>query len=272
VGEQIPIGARILMVVDCFDALTSDRPYRPRIDDAAALQVLEDRKGTMYDPRVVDGFADLYRAESADVQAESASSAALADVSATIPILSESDSPATAPGDGESELHAFYALGRALRDEPDLARLGQTLWHHLQRHLPATSFVLFVYDPPSDGLVPAYQSEHGPHRADEGILLGERLSGWVAATRQAVVNAEARLDLEGPLRDASALRSALAVPVTAGGRAVGVLTFYAEQTRAFDERHRRIADAAAMAAAEHFPVSAAASAPAEQVRNGTRVS
>jgi putative nucleotidyltransferase with HDIG domain len=272
VGEQIPIGARILMVVDCFDALTSDRPYRPRIDDAAALQVLEDRKGTMYDPRVVDGFADLYRAESADVQAESASSAALADVSATIPILSESDSPATAPGDGESELHAFYALGRALRDEPDLARLGQTLWHHLQRHLPATSFVLFVYDPPSDGLVPAYQSEHGPHRADEGILLGERLSGWVAATRQAVVNAEARLDLEGPLRDASALRSALAVPVTAGGRAVGVLTFYAEQTRAFDERHRRIAEAAAMAAAEHFPVSAAASAPAEQVRNGTRVS
>ena len=33
-GEDIPIGARIIAVVDCFDALTSDRPYRPRLDDA----------------------------------------------------------------------------------------------------------------------------------------------------------------------------------------------------------------------------------------------
>ena len=55
-GEQIPIGARIIAVVDCFDALTSDRPYRPRLEDAAALQVLVERKATMYDPRVVDAF------------------------------------------------------------------------------------------------------------------------------------------------------------------------------------------------------------------------
>jgi hypothetical protein len=34
-GEDIPIGARIIAVVDCFDALTSDRPYRPRLDDRA---------------------------------------------------------------------------------------------------------------------------------------------------------------------------------------------------------------------------------------------
>ena len=49
-GEAIPIGARILMVVDCFDALTSDRPYRPRFETAAALQVLVDWRGTMYRP------------------------------------------------------------------------------------------------------------------------------------------------------------------------------------------------------------------------------
>ncbi len=44
--SQIPIGARVLAVVDCFDALTSDRPYRPRLPDLEALKILKDRRGT----------------------------------------------------------------------------------------------------------------------------------------------------------------------------------------------------------------------------------
>ena len=43
-GTTIPIGARILSVVDCFDALTSDRPYRPRLSDRDALRILVDRR------------------------------------------------------------------------------------------------------------------------------------------------------------------------------------------------------------------------------------
>src|SRR5436190_2138325 len=60
-GARIPIGARILAVVDCFDALTSDRPYRPRMSDADALQILSQRRGSMYDPLIVDTFARVYR-------------------------------------------------------------------------------------------------------------------------------------------------------------------------------------------------------------------
>jgi putative nucleotidyltransferase with HDIG domain len=59
-GPDIPIGARILAVVDCFDALTSDRPYRPRLSDQEALQILLQRRGSMYDPLVVDAFSQLY--------------------------------------------------------------------------------------------------------------------------------------------------------------------------------------------------------------------
>src|SRR5205807_358998 len=55
-GTDIPIGARILSVVDCFDALTSDRPYRPRLTDKDALKILAERSGSMYDPLVVDTF------------------------------------------------------------------------------------------------------------------------------------------------------------------------------------------------------------------------
>jgi putative nucleotidyltransferase with HDIG domain len=45
-GERIPIGARILAVVDCFDAVTSDRPYRRKMTDAEALAILQARSGT----------------------------------------------------------------------------------------------------------------------------------------------------------------------------------------------------------------------------------
>lgn len=60
-GTEIPIGARILSVVDCFDALTSDRPYRSRLSDCEAIAILQDRRGTMYDPLVVDTFIAMQR-------------------------------------------------------------------------------------------------------------------------------------------------------------------------------------------------------------------
>ncbi len=59
-GSDIPIGARILSVVDCYDALTSDRPYRPAMTDEQALAILYSGAGRMYDPLVVDAFVREY--------------------------------------------------------------------------------------------------------------------------------------------------------------------------------------------------------------------
>jgi putative nucleotidyltransferase with HDIG domain len=59
-GSQIPLGARILAVVDCFDALTSDRPYRRSLTTQEAFRILHDRRGSMYDPLVVDRFTESY--------------------------------------------------------------------------------------------------------------------------------------------------------------------------------------------------------------------
>ena len=58
-GEEIPLAARILTVVDCFDALTSDRPYRAAMSTAEAFDILRVRRGTLYDPRVVDTLIAL---------------------------------------------------------------------------------------------------------------------------------------------------------------------------------------------------------------------
>lgn len=60
VGTEIPVGARILAVVDCFDALTSDRPYRGRLSDQEALAIITSRRGNMYDPLIVDTFLKVY--------------------------------------------------------------------------------------------------------------------------------------------------------------------------------------------------------------------
>lgn len=55
-GEQIPRGARILMVCDSFDAMTSDRPYRHGLDREEAVRRLIEGAGTQFDPDIVDAF------------------------------------------------------------------------------------------------------------------------------------------------------------------------------------------------------------------------
>jgi putative nucleotidyltransferase with HDIG domain len=55
----IPLGARVLAIIDCYDALTSDRPYRRAFSRQAAAAMIQERRGTMYDPSVVDAFIEL---------------------------------------------------------------------------------------------------------------------------------------------------------------------------------------------------------------------
>lgn len=58
-GEAIPLGARILRVVDTYSALISDRPYRERFEEASAKQIIADQAGIEFDPRVVTAFLTL---------------------------------------------------------------------------------------------------------------------------------------------------------------------------------------------------------------------
>jgi HD-GYP domain-containing protein (c-di-GMP phosphodiesterase class II) len=58
-GEQIPLAARIFAVVDVFDALTSDRPYRKAWVKEKAFEYILEERGKSFDPRVVDVFMSL---------------------------------------------------------------------------------------------------------------------------------------------------------------------------------------------------------------------
>ena len=69
-GESIPIGARILAVVDAFDAMTNDRPYRAARPVEVALAELEAEAGRQFDPRVVAEMVRLVRAEGPNARSQ----------------------------------------------------------------------------------------------------------------------------------------------------------------------------------------------------------
>ncbi len=62
-GEQIPLAARIFAVVDVWDALTSDRPYRPAWSRQAALEYIREQNGKHFDPEVVRVFMKIIASE-----------------------------------------------------------------------------------------------------------------------------------------------------------------------------------------------------------------
>jgi putative methionine-R-sulfoxide reductase with GAF domain len=55
-GDRIPLGARIVTVVDAYDAMTSDRPYRKALPVSEAKAILKDGTGTQWDPEIVETF------------------------------------------------------------------------------------------------------------------------------------------------------------------------------------------------------------------------
>ncbi len=61
-GTQIPLGARIATVVDAFDAMVTDRPYRKGMTVAQAVEELKRNKGSQFDPDVVDALVSLHEA------------------------------------------------------------------------------------------------------------------------------------------------------------------------------------------------------------------
>ena len=62
-GATIPVSARIVAVCDAYDAMAHDRPYRAGMGREAAIATLEENAGSQWDPRVVEVFVGLVRAD-----------------------------------------------------------------------------------------------------------------------------------------------------------------------------------------------------------------
>ncbi len=241
-ATDIPLGARILSVVDCFDALTSDRPYRPRLSDEAAFSILRERRGTMYDPLVVDTFQSAYEeiAPTALKAGQSARTLLQAQIDYSTSESTSLDEIRRSAG----EMRDVVDARRALADCQSPLEALELVSRVARRHTAATVVALYVPDPSTDVLrcVNAAGDRDGLLINLE-IASGERTTGWAAAHKQAVLNSSAVLDLGSRTRNfAPPLRSALAVPFETAGGSLGVLTFYSTLESPYGERDLFIAE------------------------------
>jgi putative nucleotidyltransferase with HDIG domain len=215
-GETIPLGARILAVVDCFDALTSDRPYRRALSSVEAIDILRQRRATMYDPAVVDVFVTM------------------------VPSVESSAAPS--PATAAPAAVTRVAIGESwiqLHDDERFAALAGPVLAVACRTTSASAGVVFTYLEEFDALAPAVAV--GLETAALKSLhmrLGERLSGWVASSREGQRNADARLDLHE-----TTLRAAISTPIVDGDRLVGVMTLYGRNPDSFTHASFDVLDA-----------------------------
>ena len=233
-GDAIPIGARILSVVDCYDALTSDRPYRRALDRDAAVAVLLERRGTMYDPMIVDTFIRILPEIAETALPPQRNEAALAQISQS------SSVPQTMPSAAPLPLSASG-------DSSDL-----------------TTCVVYQLSP--DGRTLSVEHASGPLAAAVAgmtIEVGQKLSGWVAANRRTIVNSDAQLDLSEVVSDITP-HSCLSTALCDGDTLAGVLTMYRESAKPFTPADAQSFEMLA-------PHLARLLAPPRQARASTRV-
>jgi diguanylate cyclase (GGDEF)-like protein/putative nucleotidyltransferase with HDIG domain len=254
-GTDIPIGARILSVVDCFDALTSDRPYRPRLSDDDAIAVLLERRGTMYDPLVVDTFLKTHARTPVALPRTGPPSDVLNTIARSRrPVVAERSVTGDEITASADEMLAIYDIARALAGQVSLPDAGDVIAKHLQRLIPSSLCVFYLYDVENDEL-------EARHAVGDGatlvrglkVSLGQRLSGWVAANRQSIANSDAELDLGAVAHAPSVmLRNTLSTPLVADDKLVGVLALYTSQQAGFTDAHRRVIEMVAREIARTF--------------------
>lgn len=251
----IPIGARILSVVDCFDALTTERPYRRAISPEEAMSALKAETGRSYDPRVVEVIERRYHELEAIVRGAEDERKRL-DIFARIhrPVAPSSGF-AELPNDAEVRATSFLSSIVSARQEAQLLfDLAQTLGNslslketlsvvavRLKEMIPHDSIVFFVCQ---DGmLIPEYV-----HGVDYELFtairipFGQGLSGWVARHEKPIYNgnpAAETFHLADPLRT-STLLSALSIPLRGRESVAGVLTLYHRDKNRFTKDHLRM--------------------------------
>ncbi len=209
-GTEIPVGARVLSVVDCFDALTSDRPYRPKLSTEEALEILLARRGKMYDPLVVDTFVGLLERLPTEPQP----------VSAAVMGALTRGTPQAKP----VEIISTRLLDAAQLSLNALVRKGNSC-----------IAILFLSDRDGTRLRAAVTAGSASTvLSGVEIAVGDKISGWVAANQRAIINSDPALDIGLDLATQLQLGNAVSVPAKSGEPGpVAVLTAYSARGTSF---------------------------------------
>jgi diguanylate cyclase (GGDEF)-like protein/putative nucleotidyltransferase with HDIG domain len=256
-GEEIPVGARILSVVDCLDALASDRQYRKALPLAKAMDIVRAEAGKSFDPRVVrilDARHVELEQQATNHQQQSATrlstevkiARGLAPARgfenpATDFYLSGRNDPMSSIAAARQEVQMLFELtqdiGRSLSVSETLSVVGV----RLKRLAPYESIAVYIRK--DTKLVPAFvNGENFRLFSTLEIPIGQGLSGWVADNNKPILNGNPSVEA-GYLSDLtkfSTLRSALAVPLQGLNGNLGVLAIYRAEKDAFSREDLRI--------------------------------
>jgi putative nucleotidyltransferase with HDIG domain len=226
-GPEIPLGARILAVIDCYDALTSDRPYRRRMTHDDALEVIHSRSARMYDPTVVEAFVQLHPAAQLENELMQRDSRVLPSRVFEVtqpPIQSVLRAvPTTSRQHNRARVTQFVATlqGNSWRDA------GRAIATFIPSVLPDSVAVLFQLDSSAHQLVVMGMHQGLDARIPESIALRRGVTGWVGANKQSMLNTDAELDLGEIARmTCPPLRLCSSWPVSDRTGMAGVLTVY----------------------------------------------
>jgi diguanylate cyclase (GGDEF)-like protein/putative nucleotidyltransferase with HDIG domain len=253
--EAIPIGARILSVVDSFDALTSERPYRRAISADEAMKHLLSEMETSFDPRVVAAIEKRYLELEEVVQRSESTRSPFTSVAHANRSVAPSAGFAEVPNAAEVRATSFLASIVSARQEAQLLfELAQTLGNslslretlsvvavRLKEMVPHDLIVFFVCQ--DQKLSPRYVHgvDYDLFRALE-VPIGQGISGWVAQHQKPIINGDPMAEskhLGDPSR-VSVLRSTLSIPLQGRDGVAGVLTLYRKEKQAFTKDHLRM--------------------------------
>jgi putative nucleotidyltransferase with HDIG domain len=248
-GEEIPIGARILSVVDCLDALASDRQYRRALPLDEAMAKIACEAGTAFDPKVVRALQARY--QELETLAKFSSAPAPPPLSVDIKIANGSAPAAGFEAEGSpaasSPTHPV-ALARANRRKkeesmPEMPSAGLCSLHweealtvaalRIQRIVAYDAIAICACE---DDFVRAkfVGGEDRSGLESLAVRQGQGLVGWVAEVGKPILNGNPAVEPGYAKREGTpGLASALALPLVNAGRVVGVIALYRRERDAF---------------------------------------
>ncbi|MEP6818724.1 MAG: diguanylate cyclase [bacterium] len=249
-AEQIPITARIISVVDCFDSVREDRPFRRGMTRDEALALLLRGSGNHFDPNVVDLFIKhLARFESQIAAAGLPQQ--LPPSSAQEPLaLSEVDMAQTRERgaymaydqikSAHQEVYALYEIARTFGSSLNVRNTVEVLVDKVGHVVPFQTCVVYLYDELKGYATPAHVAGRNAQvLSTRSVAPGEGVTGFALANRSPVNQLQPSLDLAG-LEIEREYRSMASLPLFKDEMLLGALSVYSTELEQYTDDHMRL--------------------------------